>query len=561
MQPVASAPLQPRDVGALAVAFGRTNAAPTPAPRPAPAIGEAVSFWVTGLSGDGYRQVRATLRVSTPRVLMYVDDAISADQRTLETLAARFTSEIAPRTIAAFGAARGPLTVLNTELSPGLLGYFTGANEVAATVNPFSNERTMIAMNGAILLNDEQSYLATLSHEFQHVLHWQVRQHSPTWFNEGMSVYAQEVNQLPSLQFAAAYAAEPDTSLTNWGSPPSPHYGAAGLFLRYVVEQSGVAPAELIRRDAGNQRSIFSDVMRQRWPEMATFGDVVAAWAVANYLNDGSVAGGRYAYGAQQRIGAERLSAGEQTVAQYGADYIRLPAGTTTFRGATSVPTLSATPQGQRSWWSIPGDDSVATLTRTLDLRNARSATLQFDAWYNIEADWDYAYVSISTDNGTSWQALELPETTSTDLHGNNIGQHGLTGASGGWRTHGASLNAYAGQQVMLRFWMITDEATPSEGILLDNIRVEAVGLNDDAETDTGGWQAAGFVRVEATLPQQWELRLITSSAAGTTVQDVTTDANGSALLTVPEGANGVLVVLGASDLTAQPARYELANR
>ena len=37
------------------------------------------------------------------------------------------------------------------------------------------------------------------------------------------------------------------------------------------------------------------------------------------------------------------------------------------------------------------------------DLTRLQKATLQFSTWYNIEKDYDYAYVEVSTDSGKTW--------------------------------------------------------------------------------------------------------------------------------------------------------------
>ena len=39
-------------------------------------------------------------------------------------------------------------------------------------------------------------------------------------------------------------------------------------------------------------------------------------------------------------------------------------------------------------------------------------------------------------------------------------------------------------------------------GLMVDDVKVEAVDYTNDFETDEGGWQAEGFVRVQNRLPQ-----------------------------------------------------------
>ncbi|MFQ5421795.1 MAG: hypothetical protein ACE5EY_15695, partial [Anaerolineae bacterium] len=49
----------------------------------------------------------------------------------------------------------------------------------------------------------------------------------------------------------------------------------------------------------------------------------------------------------------------------------------------------------------------------------------------------------------------------------------------------------------------MTDDAVHESGFLVDDIAIPELGFADDAESD-GGWDAAGFVRTGAVLPQQF---------------------------------------------------------
>ena len=53
--------------------------------------------------------------------------------------------------------------------------------------------------------------------------------------------------------------------------------------------------------------------------------------------------------------------------------------------------------------------------------------------WYDLETDYDYAYVEVSADGGKTWDILANEHTTITNPSGNSYGP-GFTGASGGRR-------------------------------------------------------------------------------------------------------------------------------
>ena len=64
---------------------------------------------------------------------------------------------------------------------------------------------------------------------------------------------------------------------------------------------------------------------------------------------------------------------------------------------------------------------------------------------YDIELDWDYAYVVVSTDNGATWTPVPTNLSTDTDPNGQNFG-HGITGSTGGdWVDLTADLTGFSG--------------------------------------------------------------------------------------------------------------------
>lgn len=59
------------------------------------------------------------------------------------------------------------------------------------------------------------------------------------------------------------------------------------------------------------------------------------------------------------------------------------------------------------------------------------NSTLTAMVNYEIELDWDYAYLVVSTDGGATWQGVETNISTTSDPNGQNFG-YGITGDSGG---------------------------------------------------------------------------------------------------------------------------------
>ncbi|MFS0864839.1 immune inhibitor A domain-containing protein [Fredinandcohnia sp. 179-A 10B2 NHS] len=150
---------------------------------------------------------------------------------------------------------------------------------------------------------------------------------------------------------------------------------------------------------------------------------------------------------------------------------------------------LNTPAAGAFEYYGGKGDEVDHKMVATVDLTGAASATLDFDAWYNIEQDWDYAMVQVSTDGGSSWTSLSSDRTTSTlDPDGYpEIAENlpGYTGSSNGWVHETIDLSDYAGQEIKLQFRSMTDWATNLDGFFADNIKVTADGsevFSDGAE-------------------------------------------------------------------------------
>lgn len=576
-----------RDPLALAEAFGKLKGT-TMTRRTTPLdvnVGDVTTFSVLDNIEDTNYEVQAKLRYAGPVVLMYVDTKIDADvsQKDVEYSAKQFEDSIYKRDRALFGKELSPgidgdtrITILNTAVR-GAGGYFSADDGQPKAVNPFSNERDMFVIGVDSYPLGTDDYGSTLAHEFQHMIHFNEQRRSPSWFNEGLSTLAEDLNGFVSDSSTYVHLDQPDIQLTTWSTDSATtgkHYGTSQLFFRYFYQQyaqeSGVA--ELIQADAGNNPEAFVSVAKRKRPEINSFAEIVADWAVANMIDDKKLDGGRYAYDLlpDKIVPTEvTLGQGQADVSQYGADYLELPKGTRTFSfdGSDAVSITGVQPESGYAWWSNRADDSVQTLTHSFDLRNVSSATLNFDVWHEIERNWDYGYVSVSIDGGKTWQALKASTTVTDDPQGNNLGGQGFTGVSGSpgaetdegtkgaWIKESVDLTPYAGKEVLVRFWLVEDAAYNAAGLMLDNISIPELNYRDDAETD-GGWDAKGFVRVTGTLPQRWTLRLIREAPGKRTVEAVPTDAEGRATITLAEGERGTVMIMGSTPHTTQTASY-----
>jgi immune inhibitor A len=129
------------------------------------------------------------------------------------------------------------------------------------------------------------------------------------------------------------------------------------------------------------------------------------------------------------------------------------------------------------------------------------SASLTAQVRYNIEQDWDYAYVTV---NGNP---VVTNLSTETSPNGQNFG-HGITGVSSSWTTLTADLSAYAGQTVEVGFRYWTDGAqqgTPGvdqpAGFQVDEI---AVGGSTDGAEAASTFTLNGFRVTSGTETQSY---------------------------------------------------------
>lgn len=157
---------------------------------------------------------------------------------------------------------------------------------------------------------------------------------------------------------------------------------------------------------------------------------------------------------------------------------------------------VTAPYSGSYMWYSNTGDMINYTLTMPeVDLSSATAASLEFAAWYDIEEDWDYAYVEVSTDGGSTWESIPGNITTDTNPNGNNDG-YGITGYSGDWVMASFDLSDYVGQVISLRFRYETDQYVHYTGFAVDDISIDTDAGNiffDDVESGEDGWVADGW--------------------------------------------------------------------
>jgi hypothetical protein len=250
-----------------------------------------------------------------------------------------------------------------------------------------------------------------------------------------------------------------------------------------------------------------------------------------------------------------------RTVKQYGVDYIQINCSgdyTLRFEGSTIARLLPEDPySGSHAFWSNKGDESDMTLTREFDFTDVSGPiTFSFRTWYDIEEDYDYVYFEVSED-GEVWQIITTPSGTDEDPSGNSYGW-AFNNVTNGWIQEEIDLSEYAGKNIFVRFEYVTDAAVNGEGMLIDDVSVDAIDYFTDFETEDDTWVADGFVRVQNALPQTFRLALIKEGST-TTVEmiEVSEDQTAEIPLSIGGDVDSVtLVVSGTTRFTREVGSY-----
>ena len=539
-------------------------------------IGTVREFWTYDFAAKKNVKTPATLRVMTDHAKWWAANDANVDLNGLRQTATTFESKTYGTDRGFFGSEWSPgidgdprINLVFARLPGSAAGYFSGADEEPAWVNEFSAEREMIYINTLAARLGSSELERIIAHEFCHMIQFNTRRRSAVWFNEGQAVLCEKLNGFAPTD-GEAYLRIPDVQLNDWTDLDlaRPHYGEAFLFLEYLRQHGG--GEDLIRalmlKGIDGPEDIDAVLKARGLPGVEEqYANFVAANAFI-----GTKAPALYGYpqGSPARqpasviVGDSVASGGafRSTVHEYAARYVELPKSAVhlTFDAATTNRLIPTEPHsGKTFWWSDKGDGMDASLTKQIDLRTVKDPKLGFWTWFEMEADYDYGYVEVSTDGGTKWTPLATESSTTNDPNGQNLG-NGITGGSSGatatgWRHLTADLGPYAGKQVLLRFQYVTDGNLNLGGWALDDIEIPGQPI-DEAESDNG-WTTSGFLRSTNIVSQRYTVQVLTFGDQPA----VERHAVDSGKLTIDldtTGARRLLAVTGFAVRTTQPTNF-----
>jgi len=482
-------------------------------PRQQPhAIGDRADFRVIDVGANTSAVVTAALHVIGAHVLIWVEAGLAAPDAILSTLAAEFDGVIYPQTRALWlPAADWPLIdvdgdprvhVLFTDSTGGSsAGYFSSDHVYPAAVVPTSSERELLIFSAGLLDAAQPERSAALAasiaaHEYQHLLRYQISRTANArldlWLNEALSQYT-EFALYGAAGVTRYFYARPDTPLHDWSNAPAAvaaHYGAALDWILSVDERCGRAGVQTLAETlaAGGTPGVAVDNGLLNGCGTSFMGSF-ADWLTAR---------------ADRLASVPLLGSVRATVSRYGTDVYTLPApaDSTLTLAVTLPPTIPLLPIAAAGpvLWSRPGDLTQHRLAFDLDLTGVTTAAFRYRIWHDLEAGYDYGYVTVERP-GQPGAAVNVTPTAETfNPHGIAYGA-AYTGTLTDWRTEQIDLTPFAGTLVRLGFTVVTDDGLHQRGVAFSDLMLmidgtrEAVGqLGIPAGAGWGWRRSAGVV-------------------------------------------------------------------
>lgn len=342
-------------------------------------------------------------------------------------------------------------------------------------------------------------YEGTVAHEYQHLIHDDNDSDEELWMNEGMSGFAEYIAGYGHPENHVDFFRDhPENSLVAWEDQGPREiladYGIAYLFQLYLNDHYG--GGDFIQALAKNEKNGIegvNDTLRA-FGHKQTFEGLYRDFQTALVIDADDQGNGKYGFKSIDfTINLDTEEAYHSPGAPpWGSDFLKLEredVQSLFFNGVDFMPiewSVATDPEDTDNavFWTGVGSLGDKFMIKPLDLSGVEGAELTFDTWYEIEETWDYGFVQVSTDGGETWTSL-ANEDTRDDLDPNahpkvaaNI--PGFTGSSDGWVTATFDLSDYDGQNILIAFRYVTDWAVEETGWYVDNIRVNAVGYENN---------------------------------------------------------------------------------
>lgn len=342
-------------------------------------------------------------------------------------------------------------------------------------------------------------YEGTFAHEYQHLLHADQNPGEENWINEGLSDWTEWLvgYGIPDGHWDTAqeYA---ENSLVIWGDQGQgteilADYGEAFMFMHYLYGKYGEEAMQALFQDPLFGIAGFDDALASIGAN-DSFADMYHDFAIARLVLANK---GNYRLkDIPSPVILNEEAYNTPGAPPWGSDYLKLAKPkkikSIMFDGIDQISKDTAwtsvdDPLGENGdvLWSGTGDE----VDRFAIFETTGGGTLTFDTLYDIEEQWDFGLVQVSTDNGATWTALTNADTRDDIVPDgypaimDQLGE-GFTGDSGGWVNESFDLSAYSGD-ILVGFRFMSDWGTNGNGVLddpnwyVDNVAVDGSPVSD----------------------------------------------------------------------------------
>jgi len=543
-----------------------------PANPPEYEIGARESFTMVLGQDLYYESVEMELRGMTERVLIWVQDGIDYPRWRARQMAQRLETYVLDPMQRLFQYAEPPgvdgdprlYVALILDPDGASLGYFHKTSTRPQHLYAESNQHEMLVVN----LDADEEYdffdnilIEVVAHEYLHILHYHSDFGEELWLDEGLASYAGYIAGKSFLSrgsahsFGDGFLEAPQTGLTQWQAVEEkrPKYGAAFLFVLYLAQRFGDDIAPALLKEKTNGWSSIVKVLGEYTDVSAD--EVFADWALANYFLDSRRGYGYRALEAD--LSAPKPAASynsfpaehEGYLPQYSTEYIMVDV-----RGGDKLYLRlwqdedarlidEDSVEGDHFYYAVTSDFGNSRLTREFDLSAVDRAVLGYRVWYDLDRDNEYGYITISKDNGVTWEALSGIFTKSSDVY-EDFYQAGYTGSTANWFPETINLSAYAPGRILLGFEVNSSYGTTYGGMAIDDLRISAIDYHEGFESPDDSWDADGWIRTDNRLPNNTWLQVVQDTRDGLHISRSLIYGNGDLTVDLLPGVSQVLVAV-----------------
>ena len=173
-------------------------------------------------------------------------------------------------------------------------GFFWYFDQYPDGSQPYaSNECEVVYINCSDNDVADHYLLAVLAHELEHMIHWNYDENEASWVDEGCAELAMWLYGNPDN--ISGFNSNPNDPLVTWAGAWT-DYIQCYLWTLYFFEQyGGIESVRDVVAEPANS-TLGYDTVLSSLGYSEQFTDVFGDWVVANFIDDTSLAGGRYGY-------------------------------------------------------------------------------------------------------------------------------------------------------------------------------------------------------------------------------------------------------------------------